>query len=353
LTQVEALGDLLNAETQMQKQQALHQLDGHLGDLYRVWRAELVQSLAYLEAVIDFAEDEQDVGEESILKDVMPRVRGVAASVETHLSDNHRGELVREGARVVVAGPPNVGKSTLLNLLSKRDVAIVSDIPGTTRDALEVHVDVRGLAVVLTDTAGLRTDTSDVVEQEGIKRTQRHLEKADVKVLMVDPEEYAWVERQEVDEKTIVVLSKADTVDMAQARALQGALARMVAAKLASSSLGSTPNALRELEPLAISCADGSNIHELLDAIKAKALGAEASSNTHATLLTRHRHRVCLLECEEYLRAFQDNAQSPYFDLVLGAEQLRQAAVHLGRITGHVDVEELLDVIFSDFCIGK
>jgi len=320
LTQAEALADLIDAETRAQQRQALRQMGGALKELYDAWRHQLVQALAHLEAVIDFPD-------EDLPPDVDARLWGEIAalrkSIAAHLDDNRRGERTREGVHVAIIGPPNAGKSSLLNALVRRDAAIVSEIPGTTRDVIEVQLNLGGYAVTIADTAGLR-EAADLIEDEGIRRARKRAREADLKIALFDgalfPARDAATEALR-DSQTLAVVNKADLI--ANARAYDPAKALHF-----------------------ISVTSGFGIRELLHALETRV--REASDAGAGAPLTRVRHRAALEDCVESLdRA----AAAPLPELA--AEDLRLAARALGRLTGRVDVEEILDVVFRDFCIGK
>lgn len=317
LTAAEGLADLVDAETQAQLRQARRQLEGELGRLYESWRGRLMHSLAYLEAEIDFVEEDlPDDATATLRFDIINLIN----EIDGHLADRHRGERLREGVSVAIIGPPNVGKSSLLNMLSKRDVAIVAARAGTTRDIIEVHLDLGGYPVILADTAGLR-DSTDEIEAEGIRRARARARDADLKILIWDASDPAC-DRQIIDlidENTIVVSNKSDLA-------------------------GSAPPA--GVTALPVSAKTGAGIAELLARLEHEVAGRFDTSGAPA--ITRLRHRAALTECRDSLsRAL--TAGSP--ELV--AEDLRLAARALGRITGRVGVEDVLDVIFKDFCIGK
>ena len=313
LTQAEALADLVDAETGAQARQALRQMSGELKARYDGWRARLIKALAHLETVIDFPD-------EDLPADVADRlwadVSGLAAEIEGHLDDGGRGEQIREGLAVAIIGPPNAGKSSLLNALAGRDAAIVAASPGTTRDVIEVHLNLGGYAVTLADTAGLR-EAADDVEQEGIRRSLARAETADVKIAVFDgtaPRD-ATTDAL-VDANTLVVINKADLLDAAHT---QGHV---------------------------ISAKTGAGLAGFLAALTA--LVKSKVDTQGAAPLTRARHRAALEECIDALRRA---LAAPLSELA--AEDLRLAARALGRITGRIDVEEILDVVFRDFCIGK
>ncbi|HEY7990049.1 MAG TPA: tRNA uridine-5-carboxymethylaminomethyl(34) synthesis GTPase MnmE [Stellaceae bacterium] len=314
LTEAEAVADLVDAETAAQRRQALRQLDGALGALYEDWRARLMRALARIEAEIDFPE-------EGLPPDLWAGIRGdvaaLAAEIAAHLADGRRGERLRDGVSVAIIGPPNAGKSSLLNALARRDIAITSAIAGTTRDVIEARLDLGGYPVLLADTAGLR-QSADEIEQEGVRRALARAEAADLRLVMVD----ATQPRDTVDprlagDNAIVVLNK---IDLAPAAATDGALRLSV-----TTGEGMEALLARLTEEVARRAGDGS-----------------------APLITRARHREALTLCARSLTRFAD-ATLPE----LAAEDLRQAARALGRITGRVDVEDMLDIVFHDFCVGK
>ncbi len=325
LTAVEGLADLVDAETRAQARQALRQLDGALGRLYGDWRAALLNALARLEAEIDFGAEE-DVPDQ-LVETVRPHVRRLSAEIAAHLADGHRGERLRAGLTVAVVGPPNAGKSSLVNRLARRDVAIVTPLPGTTRDVLEVHLDLAGYPVTLLDTAGLR-EADDVVEAEGVRRARSRAECADLRLIMVDGA--VWPELDPatmalIDDAAVILINKCDLAVLPNPIELGGRAA------------------------LPVSCLTGEGITALLEALAERAAGLLASGNE--PLLTRARHRAALQGAAEALARF--SAAPEHTELALLTEDLRLATRALGRITGEVAVEEVLDRIFSQFCIGK
>ena len=316
LTQAEALADLVAAETAAQARQALRQMSGALRDQYENWRMRLMRQLAHLETVIDFPDEDLPT---DVVRRLWEDVRVLEADLKAHLQDGGRGEAIREGLTVAIIGPPNAGKSSLLNALAGRDAAIVAATPGTTRDVIEVHLNLGGYAVTLADTAGLR-DAADGVEQEGIRRSQERARTADLKIAVFDataPRDAATLAL--VDANTIMVLNKADLLQAS----LSGDAGRHV-----------------------ISAQTGQGMTDFLDALGA--LVKTKIGNEGAAPLTRTRHRAALEEC----RAALSRAMTVVLP-ELAAEDLRLAARALGRITGRIDVEDILDVVFRDFCIGK
>lgn len=323
LTEAEAVADLIHAETSLQKQQALIQMEGGLSSIYRMWGERLKKGLAYLEASIDFADEELPDG---FLTPILVDLSDLNRDIAHHLDDNRRGERLRDGFSVVVIGVPNAGKSSLINILTQRDVAIVSDVSGTTRDVIETHLDIAGYPVILSDTAGLRSNDlgdsdHDKIESEGIVRALDRAKSADIKILLIDgsvPLEKQDDIIQHKDESSLVVINKSD-------------LPQKV-----------------DIDALKISTKNQSGIEDLLASIKMKLDDLVGSASGEGVSLTRARHRQNLSDATFSIeRALQGQ------QLDLMAEDIRLAMRALGKITGRVDVEDLLDVIFNDFCIGK
>jgi tRNA modification GTPase len=320
LAAVEGLGDLIAAETEAQRRQALAQFRGALSVRVERWREQLIAALATLEASIDFV-DEDDVPKD-LLTPVTRLARALGHEIKDALIDAERGERLREGFVVALAGPPNVGKSTLMNRLARREVAIVTDIPGTTRDAIEVALDLGGVPVVLVDTAGVR-ETRDPIEAEGVRRALVRAEAADLVLWLVDAND-SDPSPPPVAQKTIIVRSKSDLIDSVTQRRLRNAGSLLVSAKT------------------------DSGVDQLLNVLTDQALslgGGEPALVTHA------RQRHALKESVARLEAATAVAAPGQEELV--AEELRLAARALGRVTGRVDVEDVLDQVFRNFCIGK
>lgn len=327
LTAAEGLADLINAETEAQRRQALRLMDGQLAVLYEGWRREIITAQAYLEADIDFSDEEIP---EDVTAGVSPVVGRLREKIIQHMGDGFKGERIRDGLQVVILGEPNIGKSTLLNFLSERDVAIVTDIAGTTRDLLEVHLDIGGFPVTIIDTAGLR-ESLDVIEAEGIRRTEVRAKTADIKIILTAARDWpAMPERlkSQIDHNTIILLNKTDIC------------------RHAPESLGR--HAYGCLAVLAISAKRESGLEEFLSRLSEEVEKRMVYSATPN--LTRIRHREALTACLEHLDRF---SESGHKEVALLAEDLRMAARNLGSITGRVDVEDVLDVIFAEFCIGK
>jgi tRNA modification GTPase len=319
LTAAEGLDDLIHADTDQQRRQALRHLQGFLGLRAEQWRRRLIEAAALIEATIDFS-DEEDVPDD-LLGPALADVGALKDEIETALSQSAHSERLRDGLVVAIAGPPNAGKSTLLNRLARRDAAIVSPYAGTTRDVIEVHLDLGGYPVTLLDTAGIR-ESHDPVEQEGIRRAAARAATADLVLWLSDAA--APSERPAAGgPETWLVLNK---IDLVAGRVGAGGAARV----------------------FALSAVRGDGFEELLAALVAFA--RETFGGGEPALISRVRHRDLLTQCSVALgRAIA--AREAGIELV--AEELRSASHALGRLTGRVDVEDLLDVIFRDFCIGK
>jgi tRNA modification GTPase len=323
LTGAEGLADLIDAETAAQRRQALRQAGGSLYRLYEGWRQRLIGAMAQLEAAIDFS-DEPDVAAGTVSK-ARAEVEALAQDIAKHLDDGHRGELLREGFHVVLAGPPNAGKSSLLNALARRDVAIVSEEAGTTRDVIEVRLDLDGLPVIVSDTAGLREATGKV-ELEGIRRTLGRAREADLILWLIDvtaPPAAVPPDIAARSDRTLIVVNK---MDLAASDVLH---------PLPAGAIG-------------ISALTGQGIDTLTRRLT-DFVGAHLGES-EAPALTQTRHRQQLERCVAALKLFLG---SPMGEVELRAEDLRRAAQALGRLTGAVDVEDVLDQVFSRFCIGK
>lgn len=317
LTAAEAVADLIHAETESQRLQALKQMDGALFHLYEDWKDRIAKLLALLEADLDFSD--QDLPDDLLLK-IRPDMTDVMNEIYNHINDGRRGELLRDGFRLVILGAPNAGKSSLLNQLVQREAAIVSPIAGTTRDVIDVHLNLGGYPVVLADTAGLR-HSDDSIEGEGIRRAMDRATEADLKILLFDgtspPDEKTL---SLIDDKSILVMNKCDAKDDHQS--------------------------YTDKQMIKISALTGEGLEnligDLINHIKNK------MGHADTPVLTRARHREALEKCLESLNR---SMIAPLPELI--AEDLRLAVRSLGSITGRVDVEDLLDMIFRDFCIGK
>jgi len=329
LTQVEALADLIGAETEAQRRQAFQQMRGLLGDRAEAWRARAIEALAQVEAAIDFS-DEGDVPKDLIGR-ALAIARPLAHEINAALAGAERGERLRDGLWIVIAGPPNAGKSTLLNRIARREAAIVSPIAGTTRDVIEVHLDLNGYPVNLIDTAGIRESSDDPIEREGMRRAREQAARANLVLWVVDaaaadapaPPLASGVTRW-------TVLNKMDLVSPQQLPRLEWQLKTRPGSHL-------------------ISATTGAGLDALIDAVVAF---AERTFTLEPALVTRERQRNVLAGVVQSLVESRRLAEQAAGEELV-AEQLRLAASGLGRLTGRVDVEDILDVIFRDFCIGK
>ncbi len=335
LSEVEGLADLIAAETEAQRRQALRQMDGALSDLSESWKQRLVQILAHIEAVIDFPDEDLP---ESVADQLEADISGLASELAQYLDDAGIGERLRDGLSVAIVGAPNAGKSSLLNALAKRDAAIVSETAGTTRDVVEVHLDLGGYPMTLADTAGLRElgeDAQAAIEAEGIRRAHARAQAADLKLAVFDLKEWPELGAETlnlVDRSTIVVLNKSDIYRVPEMADLK--VGRFAAAA----------------DIVAASALERSGLDDLTAILKSKAETLLAGAG-EAAVITRSRHRAAFEDCLAALRRAQTGDIAE--DAELLAEDLRLAMRALGRIAGRVDVEDLLDVVFRDFCIGK
>ncbi|KAJ1664143.1 mitochondrial splicing system protein [Coemansia sp. RSA 1813] len=366
LTTLEGVADLINAETEAQRKLAVRQSRGELHQLYEGWRKTLIESMALTEAYIDFSEEENI--EDGIYPQVCERVNMLVADIRRHLDDKRRGEILRNGVSLSIVGPPNSGKSTLLNKLAQRQVAIVSPIAGTTRDIVETTLDVGGYPIVVRDTAGLRKSSSDVIEIEGIRRAIESARDADARIFMLDVKQLDGLDSAGVldgvaDWKTLlelphtfVVFNKADQMPdslSGQSQRRQVELARewMHAHGIRLS------QARDHIVFLSCKTDDGwdSLMHELAEHIRRSWENSSSErSNKTQMPLTKARHRVHLQRCLDHLAEFQQiNNIEDTETVVLAAEELRRAADALGAITGKVGIEDVLDALFGQFCIGK
>ena len=322
LIEAESIGDLIESETELQRKQAVNMVQGNASNYYNDLREKLIKSLAYIEAKIDFGEEDLP---ESVLKEVQNSIKEVYLDIKKILEDQKIGEKIRDGFRVSIVGQVNAGKSSLLNLLSKRDAAIVSEEKGTTRDVIEIHLNIDGYPVTLADTAGIR-HTNNEVEKKGVSLAISKSKESDLCLIMIDnsSRDIDSKIKDLIDDDCIIVLNKSD--------------------------INSKPNFnFNKLDAVLISVKDNQNINELITKIKNRLSKIYLTSNN--VLVTRERHRVklnkCLNEIDNFLKKDQNK------DIEMAAEDLRLAVRHLSGIVGKVDVEEILDSIFKDFCIGK
>ena len=321
LLKAESIGDLIHSETELQRQQAVKLIQGNASNYYNNLREKIIKSLAFIEAKIDFAEEDLP---EKVLKDAHKSIKEIHSEITKIIEDNKVGEKIRDGFRVSIIGEVNAGKSSLLNLLSKREVAIVSDEAGTTRDVIETYLNLEGYPVVLADTAGIR-DTKNEVEKKGISLALGKSKEADLNIIVIDNSSKKINKEIQnmINKDTIIFLNKSDVSDKQNHRF--------------------------NVDTVLASVKNNKNIDKLIDLIKAKLSNKFTSNNS--TLITRERHRLKLNDCLKEINKFLKKDQNK--DLELAAEDLRMATRHLGGIVGKVDVEEILGSIFKDFCIGK
>ena len=321
LLKAESIGDLIHSETELQRQQAVKLVQGNASNYYNDLREKIIKSLAFIEAKIDFAEEDLP---EKVLKDAHKSIKEIHSEITKIIEDNKVGEKIRDGFRVSITGEVNAGKSSLLNLLSKREVAIVSDEAGTTRDVIETYLNLDGYPVILADTAGIR-EAKNEVEKKGISLALGKSKEADLNIIVIDNSSKKINKEIQnmINKDTIIFLNKSDVSDK--------------------------QNHKFNFDTVLASVKNNKNIDKLIDLIKAK-LSKKFTSNNSA-LITRERHRVKLNDCLKEIDKFLKKDQNK--DLELAAEDLRMATRHLGSIVGKVDVEEILGSIFKDFCIGK
>ena len=323
LLKAESIGDLISAETEIQRSQAIKTMSGKSSEKFTQLREKLLKILSFVEAKIDFPEE--DLPEEN-LKKIKQDSSDVLDEIKKILNDQKVGEIIREGFKIAIVGPTNAGKSSLLNNLSNREVAIVSEIAGTTRDVVETHLNIDGYPVIISDTAGIR-DSKDEIEKKGIKLSLKKAENADLKLVVVDAKsiDFRGFLNDLLKKDAILVINKSD----------------LLKEKL-------DPE-FSKFDHVLISLKDNLNIDKLISKIKNQLESKFISAED--ILITRERHRQHLLHCAEHLKNFSDKNDKKDFDK--GAEDLRLATRQLGMIVGKVDVEEILGSIFNDFCIGK
>jgi len=323
LLKAESISDLISSETEIQRQQAIKIMSGKSSDKFNLLREKLLKILSNVEAKIDFPEDDLP---EDVIKNIKIDSKKIREEIQKILNDQKVGERIREGFKIAIVGPTNVGKSSLLNYLSKRDVAIVSEIAGTTRDIIEAHLNINGYPVIISDTAGIRA-AKDEIEEKGIKLALKRAEDADLNIILLEPKSVDFTSFLDdfVDEKGIIVVNKSDL------------------------GTGNIDEKIKKYNPINISIKEEKNLDKLINSIKEKLKDKFITSKD--ILITRERHRENLEQCFFHLKNFEEKNDKKDFDKA--AEDLRLATRYLGMIVGKVDVEEILGSIFSDFCIGK
>ena len=323
LLKAESIADLISSETEIQRKQALKLMSGYSSDKFNSWREKLLKILSYIEAKIDFPD-------EDLPKNIISNIKKISSKVlneiKKTLNDQKVGERIREGYKIAIIGPPNSGKSSLLNYFSKRDVAIVSEIAGTTRDVIETHLNLDGYPVIVSDTAGIRNSKSEI-EKKGIKIALKRAEDADLRLVIMSANNVDFTDlfKDLLSKNSILVVNKSDLVK------------KKIDPKL------------KKYKHILISIKKDVNLNKLIAKIKSKL--KNKFSITEDVLITRERHRRNLIDCVYHLEKFKKKKSVQDFDKA--AEDLRLATRHLGMIVGKVDVEELLGSIFKDFCIGK
>jgi len=323
LLKAESIADLISAETEIQRKQAIKIMNGKSADQFNFLREKLLKILSHVEAKIDFPDEDLP---NDILKEIKKSSDEVSINIEKILDDQKVGERIREGFKIAIIGPTNAGKSSLLNHLSNRDVAIVSEIAGTTRDVIETHLNIDGYPVIVSDTAGIR-ESKNEIEKKGIKLSLNRAEEADLKLIVVDVKNLNFTDvlKGLLKENAILVINKSDLLE------------------------GNINPEIKKLNHVLISIKENLNIDELISKIKNNLKNKFINSDD--ILITRERHRQHLQQCLEHLENF--NKKNDIEDVDKAAEDLRLATRHLGMIVGKVDVEEILGSIFNDFCIGK
>ena len=323
LLKAESIADLISSETEIQRKQALKIMSGETSDKFNSWREKLLKTLSHVEAKIDFPDEDLP---ENIIKEIQKTSNNVLREIKKTLDDQKVGERIREGFKIAIVGPPNSGKSSLLNYLSKRDVAIVSEIAGTTRDVIETHLNLDGYPVIVSDTAGIRSSKNEI-EKKGIKIALKRAEDADLRLVIVSAKnvDFTGVLRNLLTRNAILVVNKSDLIK------------------------GKLNSKFKKYDHVLISIKKDSNLNKLIIKIKNKL--KNKFTTTEDILITRERHRQNLINCVQHLEKFQKKKLAQGLDKA--AEDLRLATRHLGMIVGKVDVEELLGSIFNDFCIGK
>ena len=323
LLKAESIADLISSETEIQRKQAIKIMNGKSADQFNLLREKLLKILSHVEAKIDFPDEDLP---NNVLEKIKITLDEVIIKIKKILNDQKVGERIREGFKIAILGPTNAGKSSLMNHLSNRDVAIVSEIAGTTRDVIETHLNIDGYPVIISDTAGIRNSKSEI-EKKGIKLSLNRGEEADLKLVVVDAKnlDFTDVLKGLLDDNAILVINKSDLLE------------------------NDIDPKIKKINHVLISIKENTNIEELISKIKNNLKNKFITGGD--ILITRERHRQHLQQCLYYLNNFNQKKGAKDFDKA--AEDLRLATRHLGMIVGKVDVEEILGSIFNDFCIGK
>ena len=313
---VEALGDLIHSETTAQRRAAIYQMSGHLSDLYASWKESMINIMAQFVAYIDFPEDDIP---NSAIKVAMDIIMKLIHEIESHLIISEKASTMVNGIHIAIGGPPNAGKSSIMNLLSKQEIAIVSDIAGTTRDVLQVKMEINGVGVTIYDTAGIRENAADVIEEEGIKRAKAALDKADIKIYVFDSLTTMQdeIDGFNIDDSSIVLMNKFDLTDKINSKYI--------------------PFSVKNVY----------NLDLLIDKISSL-IEEKFSVDSDTIVTTQQRQKEKLVECITYLRSIDLSQQ-----LEITAQKIRNAVSEIEFITGKITLDDVLDKIFSTFCIGK
>ena len=323
LLKAESISDLISSETEIQRQQAIKIMSGKSSDKFNSLRDGLLKILSNVEAKIDFPEDDLP---DDILNNIHTQTKIIREEIQKILNDQKVGERIREGFKIAIVGPTNAGKSSLLNYLSKREVSIVSETAGTTRDIIEAHLNIDGFPVIISDTAGIR-ETKNDIEKKGIKLALKSAKNSDLNIVIIEPKSVDFIDflKDFGIKKTILVINKIDL------------------------GINNISSEIKKFDPVYISIKEEKNLDKLINLIKENLKNKFISSDN--IFITRERHRTNLENCVKHLEKFEKKKSVQDFDKA--AEDLRLATRHLGMIVGKVDVEEILGSIFNDFCIGK
>ena len=323
LLKAESIADLICSETEIQRKQAIKIMNGKSSNQFNSWREKLLKILSHVEAKIEFHDEDLP---ENILLEVKKNTEEILIEIKKTLNDQKVGERIREGFKIAIVGPTNAGKSSLINYLSKREVAIVSEIAGTTRDVIETHLNLDGYPVVVSDTAGIRNSKNEI-EKKGVRLALKSAEDADLNIVVIEPKSayFTGFLNDLVSEKSILVINKSDL------------------------GIDNIVSDFKKYKPIYISLKKKKNLDQLIYTVKGKL--KNQFINSEDILITRERHRQHLEKCVFHLENFMQKKEVD--DIDKAAEDLRLATRHLGMIVGKVDVEEILGAIFNDFCIGK